>query len=290
CLNATGCTIGTATATSPLVPGTLNGIVTISGSALAPTLAISFPAPVNLTLTGAVSLSSNSVTFSDVPDVPLTGLSLDVTGANGQRVFRTDCKAASVTGNFTAQGGQTHASTAPISYTGCPSSSGSGTGTGTGTGSGSGASQKPKVSGSITGLANGHPRLTIHLTDASPAKIASVAIGLPAGLRFSRSAIVSHKLCTTKGKKTSCKTTTIVKGLRISGGTAKSVVLKSGRLVITLKKAARRLTITAAGPLLVESKSLETKVKHHKAGTQTFTFRVTTANHRTTLLALKVKS
>lgn len=284
CLSGTTCTIGTATATSPLMPSTLTGTVTLGGSFTAPAFAISFPAPVNLTINGTVNLTNNSVTFSNVPDVPLTSLSLDVTGVNGQRAFKTDCKPASVIGSFTGQGGQTHTSTAPISYAGCPSSTGTGTGTGTG------KSQKPKVSGSVTGLASGHPRLKFRITDANGAKIASVAIGLPRGLKFSRSAFVSHKVCTTKGKKKKCTTSVRVNGLRISGAGAKSIAIKAGKLVITLKKAATSLTITAAGPLVVESKALETKVKHHKAGTLRFTFKVTTANHKTTLLTLKVKS
>lgn len=293
CLSGTARTIGTATATSPLMPATLNGTVTIDGSALAPTLAITFPAPVNLSFNGAINLSSNSVTFSNVPDIPLTALSLDVTGVNGQRAFLTNCKPGNVAGSFTAQRGQTHTATAPISYTGCPASSGTGTGTSTGTGPGTGTaagpSQKPKVSGSVSGLATGHPRLKFRVKDAGTAKIASVAVGLPGGLKFSRTALVSHKSCTTKGKK-KCITTMRVKGLAISGGRAKSVVLKGGRLVITLKKAAAGLTITAGGPLMIESKSLETKVKHHKAGTLTFTFKVTTADHKSTLLTVKVKT
>lgn len=278
CLSGTPCTIGTATATSPLVPGTLNGTVTMGGSALAPTLAISFPAPINLTINGTVDLSSNSVTFSNVPDVPLTNLSLNVTGVNGQRVFMTDCKPASITGGFTSQSGQTHTATALVSYTGCPSATGTGTG----------PSQKPRSSGSVGGLASGHPRLRFKITDANGAKIAAVAIGLPGGLRFSRSAIVADKVCTTKGKK-KCATIVRVNGLRLSGASAKRVAIKGGKLVITLKKAATSLTITAAGPLVVESKSLEAKAKHHKVGTLRFTLKVTTANHKTTLLTLKVK-
>ena len=47
-----GCKIGTASATSPLVPNAAlaNGTVTLAGSASAPTITISFPAPFGLTL------------------------------------------------------------------------------------------------------------------------------------------------------------------------------------------------------------------------------------------------
>jgi hypothetical protein len=70
---------------------------------------------------------------------------------------------------------------------------GPGTGTRKGPSSPAGSKQKPKASGSVGGLATGHPKLKFKVTDANRAKIASVAIGLPVGLKFARSAIVSHK-------------------------------------------------------------------------------------------------
>ena len=39
----------------------------------------------------------------------------------------------------------------------------------------------------------------------------------------------------------------------------KSVALKSGKLVITLKKAAGTLTVSLSGPVLTETKSLQTE-------------------------------
>jgi hypothetical protein len=93
-----------------------------------------------------------------------------------------------------------------------------------------------------------------------------VAVRQPAGLKFSRSAFLSHKVCTTKGKKKKCTIARLVKGLRISGDSAKAESRRAGRLVITLKKAVVSVSITAMGPLATESKSLETKVKKHKAG------------------------
>ena len=94
CLAGTACTIGTATATSPLLPSVAlaSGTVTLGGSTSAPTIAVSFPAPFAMTLTGAVNLSSNSVTFGNVPDLPLTNLTLTVTGPGGQKAFTiTSC-------------------------------------------------------------------------------------------------------------------------------------------------------------------------------------------------------
>ena len=87
CLTGTACTIGTASATSPLVPSAAlaTGTVTLGGSATTPTIAVSFPAPFALTIDGAVNLATNSVTFGNVPDLPLTSLTLTVTGPTGRR-------------------------------------------------------------------------------------------------------------------------------------------------------------------------------------------------------------
>jgi hypothetical protein len=266
-----GCTIGTATATSPLVPVPLKGTVTLGGTATSPSFAVTFPAPFNVTINGVVSLSNNSVTFPSVPDFPLTNLTLDVTGPNGKPAFMTNCKPGSVTGNFTAQGGQTHSATAPIAYTGCL--------------------QQPAVSGSTKGFATGHPSLKLKVTHGKGApNLSAVAIGLPVGLKFSRSAIVTHRVCTTKAKKRKCTTTTLIKGLGVAGGKAKSVAVKAGRLVITLSKPSASVTLTVEGPLLTEAKSLRTKVKKHKAGSLSFTLKVTDAKHTSTTLTLKLKA
>jgi hypothetical protein len=250
-----------------------HGTVTLSGSATSPNISIAFPAPFGITIVGAVSLTSNSVTFANVPDVPLTDLKLDVSGPpSGGKAFTTDCAAANVGGNFTAQSGATKTVSSPITFTGC--------------------TLPPTASGSTKGLASGHPKLTFKIAhgQGGGANIAAVTIGLPRGLKFSRSAIISHKTCTTKGKKKKCTTTTLIKGLGIKGGKAKTVAIKGGKLVITLKKATGRLTITVSGPLVTESKSLQTKVKKHKAGSLKFTFKITDAKHKATTVSLKLKA
>ena len=87
-----GCAVGTATATSPLIPSAAlsNGTITLGGSATAPTITIAFPA-FGITLVGDVSLASGTVTINNVPDVPLTSLNLNITGPNGQKAFTTSC-------------------------------------------------------------------------------------------------------------------------------------------------------------------------------------------------------
>ena len=273
CLNATGCQIGTAVATSPGVPNAAlaNGIVRLGGSLAAPFIAVSFPAPFGLTDTGQVNLVAGTVTFADVPDLPLTSLALNVTGPNGQKAFTTDCAPASVGGQFTAQSGATATVSAPITFTGCPS--------------------KPTVGGSTRGLASGHPNLKFKVAHGKGGpNLASVAIGLASGLRFSHAAFVSHKSCTTGQGGKHCSTTTVIKGLGVSGAKVKTAVIKGGKLVVTFKKAAASATITVSGPLVSESKALQTKVKKHKVKSLTFSLKLTDAKKAATTLPAKLSA
>jgi hypothetical protein len=268
-----GCQIGTASATSPGVPNAAlaNGVVKLTGTVSAPLIALSFPAPFGLTENGSVNLAAGTVTFADVPDLPLSSLTLNVTGPNGQKAFTTDCVPANVGGQFTAQSGATATASAPIKFTNCPSN--------------------PTASGSTSGLAAGNPKLKFKVAHGKGGpNLASVAIGLPGGLNFSRSAIVSHKTCTSpkgQGKK-KCSTTTLIKGLGVSGAKVKSAVIKSGKLVITFKKAAASATINLSGPLVTETNGLKTKVKKHQTKKLTFSLKVTDAKKAATTLSLKL--
>jgi hypothetical protein len=273
CLVGNPCQVGTATATSPLVPSAAlaTGTVTLGGTIAAPTLTIAFPALPGITLVGDIDLASGAVTFASVPDVPLTSLKLDITGPGGQKAFNiTSCVPANVSGNFTAQSGATHTSTAAVAFTNCPVS--------------------PTVTRSAEGFAGGHPKLTFKVTRAAGApNVAAVAIGVPAGLKFARSAFVSDKTCTTKGTK-KCTTTTRISGLGVSGAKAATVALKHGRLVITLKKPASNVTtITVSGPLLTESKALQSKVKKHSAKSLKLTLKITDAKGTATTVFFNVK-
>ena len=94
--------VGSAQAQSPLIPGTLTGNVTLTGTPIAPFLTITFPAPFPIVLQGTVSLTSSSVTFSDVPDVPLTNLVVTLNGGSNA-LYQTTCNPSSGTlaGAFT---------------------------------------------------------------------------------------------------------------------------------------------------------------------------------------------
>jgi hypothetical protein len=268
-----GCTIGTATATSPLVPNIAlaSGTVRLSGSATAPAITITFPPPFALTISGIVSLGSNSVTFANVPDIPLTSLTLTVAGPNGQKAFMTNCAPSNLTGSFTAQGGQTKSDSSAIKFVNCAA--------------------KPTTSGSISGLASGHPTLSFKVSHGKgAANIQSLAVALPSGLRFARSAIVTHKTCTTTNGKKQCTTTTLTKGLGVKGASASTVALKGGKLVITLKKAAANVTVSLSGPILTESGSLQTNVKKHKVKSLTVALKVTDAKKISSSVPLKLKA
>ena len=273
CLTGTGpgCVVGTATATSPLVPSIAlaHGTVTLGGSGSAPTIKVAFPAPFGITLVGDISLSG-SVMFANVPDVPLTSLNLTLTGPNGKKAFTTTCAPSSTSGDFTSQSGVSKPATAVVKLVGCANAT---------------------ATGSLSGLAAGHPKLSFKATHVKGGpNIASVTVGLPAGLKFSHAAFETHKTCVTKNGKKKCTTTTTIKGLGVSGAKVKAVALKAGKLVITLNKAAASAKVSLSGPVLTESSSLQTKVKKHKAKTLTVTLKVTDAKKNTTSVPLKLKA
>jgi hypothetical protein len=264
-----GCVVGTATATSPLAPMKLTGTIMLGGSATSPTVTVSFPAPFAITLVGDVSLTDGTVTINNVPDIPMTDLDLTIAGPNEQKAFTTNCMPLSTTGTFTSQSGVTKTVTSTVKLTNCA----------------------PTASGSARGLATGHPKLRIEASRGrGAASIASVTVGLPAGLKFARSGITTSNTCVTKHGKKTCTTTTLTKGLGVSGASARSVALKGGKLVITLKKAAGSVTVNLSGPVLTETSSLQSAVKKHKVKNVMVALNVTDAKHTTTSVRLKLNA
>ncbi len=267
----TGCVVGTAMATSPLAPTKLSGTVILAGSATSPTLTLSFPAPFALTLAGDVSLSAGTVTISGVPDIPLTDLNLTITGPDGHKAFTTKCAPSSSTATFTSQSGATKTVRSKVTLTHCAAS--------------------PSASGAASGLATGHPKLHITVSHGqAAANIASLAVALPAGLKFAPSAIMARRTCLAKQAKEKCTATSVIKGFKISGASLASIALKSGKLVVTLQKAARSITANMSGPVLIETNSLQHRVTKHKVHTVTVTVTLTDAKHTTTSVPLKLKA
>ena len=125
CLSGTPCTIGTATATSPLAPPSYlsGGTVALGGSAHAPTLTVAFPSPVPLSIVGAIDVVTGTITFPAVPDAPLSALTVDITGPSGARALSTTCAPGALTAKLTPQsGGAIVTSAQQIVYRGCPAS------------------------------------------------------------------------------------------------------------------------------------------------------------------------
>jgi hypothetical protein len=267
CFAGTPCKVGSATGASPLVPSAAlsGGTVTLGGLITAPVLTVSFPA-VNLTLTGTFNSTFTAITFNNVPDTPLSSLAVDITGTAAGRAFTTNCAASNYSVTFTPWDGNAAVTrTAPIAFSGCSSS----------TTPPPPAVGKPTVAGAISGLPAGHAKLrfTVHHGTNAP-NIKMVAVTPAKGLAFKKCTVKHHK-CT---------------GLSVSGATLSSVKVSGGRLMITLTSAAASVTVTVSGPVLVESKALQTNVKKHKVKSLTLTVRAVDAKGTGTSLPLKLKA
>jgi uncharacterized membrane protein YgcG len=286
CLNlASGtCTqVGSASATSPLYPATLTGKAYLTGNSSGLSLTLVFPSPFPLTLTGAVNLLKNAATFTGLPDIPLTNLSVSLNGG-AQGLFLSTCATPSgtATAALTDQNGD-KSTTVPANFTvsGCPGAgragSGSGGGSGNG-GSGSGGGSDNGGSGSnpsgaggarhngssaagvtvghtklsrgrFTGLRSGHPALSFRVSVArGAAGLQTLTVSLRAGLSF-----LNHGHRPT--------------GVSVRGAKVKSLSLRHGHLVITLVKPASAVTIAIGPGGLGESRSLRAEAKHHRLRT-----------------------
>ncbi len=219
--------IGTATASTPLLPSPVVGkLVLASGSSL---YAV-FPPPLGLTLPGAVSSSGNAVqlTFSGMPDVPFTGLEFDLNGGPGSilTVGSGLCSGPqTVGGQLAGQSGATIPVNAGLGVGGCRSF-------------GSAAPRPSASRVSLSGLASGHPKL--HFLASN---VTTMSIGLPRGLSFS---------LRKRG------------GMSLSGAKLKQLKISQGRLLITLRSSSSRVGVTITAPLLRESAGFQRKVKGHQ--------------------------
>lgn len=249
-------TVGSVTAASPLYPSPLTGQAYLTGSILGPSLTLVFPPPFPLTLTGQVDLSKNATTFTGLPDIPLTNLTVSLK-SGPQAVFSTTCKPPSntATATLTDQNGD-RTVTVPAKFTisGCP-----GTGTGSGSGNASGGTPgvahgppgSPKVSKAfLAGLRTRHPSLRFRITapKGTPG-LRSVTVVLPRGLRF-----VRHRV----GRRL------VIRGVHVSGGRGISMSLVHGRLVIRVRRPAGSLLVKLDSRVLAESRALKTKAHAHK--------------------------
>jgi hypothetical protein len=242
--------VGSVTASSPLYPRALTGQAYLTGNILGPSLALVFPPPFPLMLSGAVDLTKNTTTFTGLPDIPLTNLTVSL-NPGPEAVFGTTCKPPTntATATLTDQNGD-HTVTVPAKFTvsGCPAAGGSGKGNGGGT---QGRRGKLKVSNAfIAGLSTGHPSLGfgIRAVKGTPG-LRRVAIVLPAGLGF-----ISHRV----------GTRIVVRGVHVSGGRGVSLSLSKRHLVITLRTATASLLVRIGPGALRESPALKRKSRAHR--------------------------
>lgn len=246
--------VGTATASSPLLPRPLSGpvILTADSATSAPELAVQLGPPVPLTLIGAVQLLPGGITntFDGIPDLPLSRFELTLDGGGGrntgQLLNNADlCRADTplgLKGEILAHSGATANVTAQLEPSGCESiivSAGPG---------------KPR--GKLT-LRFRHRRGTLTARFSSSAPLRRVRLALPKSLRKP----TKH-------------------GLRVKGG-KKS--LHGRTLSISTKKKAVSLRWTGLKP----GRSLARRLKKHPR--LMFVARVTSASGKTTRLRLGVR-
>ena len=270
-----GATVGSASATTPLLPAPLTGkLVLKAGGTALPLLVIAFPAPVPLQLTGQTSLSGAGLvtTFAGIPDVPLTSLSVKINGgANSvlQALPSLCAGGKTVGGSFTGHSGKTATAAAPLTVTGtCPAGSGQTPPPGQQPGAG-----KPSGKLTLSSLAKRTAKLVASVTvPANGSAAKTVRLKLPKGLTID-----------TKKAKT---------GVKVKAGskTLKAKVTRTGVSVTIAGTGERRVSITISGGALKVSASLKKKVKAKKGGTLKATLTVGDAAGKSHSLATSAKA
>jgi hypothetical protein len=279
-------TIGSSNAKSPLYPKTLVGKVYLTGSLAAPAITVTFPAPFALTLNGAVSLATNTTTFTGVPDIPLSDLRVTLAGGP-DAAFATTCATPSgdAIGSFKSQDGDLLAnSTAPFSVSGCAGSGAGGSGAGGSGGGGSGRPGGPSISplglpslasATLSGLRRGRPTVSFKLiAGRGGSKLSSLTLVLPRGLSYRRHRV--HRRL-------------VLQGLAVRGAAVKSMSLRRGRLTILLRRPAATVLVKLSSRALHESSGLRAKARRHRVRFLKLAVGVTTAAHEHVTLTRAVR-
>jgi hypothetical protein len=252
--------VGVATAASPLYPKPLTANAYLTGTALGPTLTLVFPPPFPLTLVGNVTLTTRQASFTGLPDIPLTSLSLALNGGP-ESLFLTNCNpgAGNATGVSSDQNGDKTV-TASVRYeiSGCPASSYTTPTTGTN-------SAPALTSPGAAGLKTGHPSLSFRISVRKKApKLTALTVKLPQGLSF-----VRHRV----GRRLK------VTGVAVKGAKVKSLAIAHGRLVIKLRKPATALQVKLTS-VLKESPALVAKARAGKVGRLRLTVTALNTKHK----------
>jgi hypothetical protein len=268
CANLTSgtCTpVGSATAGSPLYPKPLTGEAYLTGSFTGLSLTLIFPSPFPLTLTGSVDLTSNTTTFTGLPDIPLTNLAVTLNGGT-YGLFEAPCGTPSgtATAALTDQNGDKSA-TVPARFTvaGCSTSPGGG----------SGSATRPQLTGAgSSGLRTGRVSLRFRVSAARRgAKLAAVTVELPAGLRF-----VGH------GRR--------VSGVAVSGARIRSVSISHGQLVLVVRRPVSSMRVTIKSAALAESAALRARARAGKLKSLPLTLVVRDAKAKRTTIRVQIRN
>jgi hypothetical protein len=286
CFQEKPCTVGTVSAQSPLLPspalstGTLTLGSTLGSSAAnepsqlsAPLtgvmLTMSFPPPYSFSLTAPVDFSEHTIKFSEMPDIPLTVLSLTFTGPPSGPAFATSCQPGTIAATLTPQDGNPVSRlTGAVTNIGCPPR----------------RIGKPSAAGSLTGLASGRPTLRLRATHGANApNIASMSIELPAGLRFNATALRTRRVCNATG----CAAKQSVNGLSVAGSAIKSARIRGGKLLIAFTRPAPNVWLAARGPLLAQRHPLRVGARQQRARALVVRLRITDAGGSGTVVSVR---
>ena len=186
CFQGAMCTVGTVSGISPLLSSAAfsAGMLTLTGSVntgalnmeITGSVTMSFPPPYQFSATGPLNATEHTISFFGIPDIPMSTLTFTFTGTPAGRAFTTACQPGTITASLVPQDGNPPVKvTGPVTNVNCSNAGGRAT-----------------ASGSLTGLASGKPTLKLRASRASGGPgIASLSIGLPAGLSFNRKALVT---------------------------------------------------------------------------------------------------
>ncbi len=228
CLQGQTCTVGTVTATSPVLPASeLTGTMTLSGTVRAPALQIAFPPPLGLQL--ASSFSSTSISLAALPDIPMTEMKLTFTGNALGPMFVAQCYPNAFMATMLPWSGNASVQvTDPLVETGCPASHPP-------------KPRRPTAQASLSGLASGAPRLLLRAVKGAHAPgIQSLSILPPAGLSFSAHAVARDRRI-------------FEQALALHGAQLASARVRGRALEVVFQQPAGHSSLSLRSPLLVRS-------------------------------------
>jgi hypothetical protein len=227
--------IGTATATTPLLPVPLTGNVYIGYdekiNAL-PILRITL-APLGVTVTGLTGFVGTGIsnTFDNLPDTPLTNFQLSLKGGRAgilASIHELCGSTGTANGMFLAHSGKTATATAAYTTSPCTPTP---------------VAKPPKATATFRSLGKKRTGLTVTVKAATGAKkLTKATVTLPAGVRVKS---VAKKLAKGAPKGSKLKRHSRSIEIRAPKGGAKTLklTLKSGALTSTKKKPKAKLKI-----------------------------------------------